>query len=104
MFGYATDETDECMPLTAVLSHKLNARLAKLRRTGDISWARPDSKTQVCCTALGRRFLYCVRAKLITHYYSVGTAIFWWDLICLARSLIYIYIYTYLQQCIAYCR
>ncbi|XP_067933671.1 S-adenosylmethionine synthase-like [Watersipora subatra] len=47
MFGYATDETPECMPLTVVLSHNLNARLAKLRRSGEISWARPDSKTQV---------------------------------------------------------
>lgn len=47
MFGYATDETEECMPLTAVLSHKLNSRLAALRRSGEISWARPDSKTQV---------------------------------------------------------
>lgn len=47
MFGYATDETEECMPLTVVLSHKLNARLAALRRSGEISWARPDSKTQV---------------------------------------------------------
>ena len=35
------------MPLTVVLSHKLNARLAKLRRSGEIEWARPDSKTQV---------------------------------------------------------
>lgn len=47
MFGYATDETEECMPLTVVLSHKLNAKLAALRRSGEISWARPDSKTQV---------------------------------------------------------
>lgn len=47
MFGYATDETEECMPLTVVLSHKLNARLAALRRSGELAWARPDSKTQV---------------------------------------------------------
>ncbi|NWX80670.1 METK2 synthase, partial [Alca torda] len=32
MFGYATDETEECMPLTIVLAHKLNAKLAELRR------------------------------------------------------------------------
>ena len=48
MFGYATDETDECMPLTVVLAHKLNAKIAELRRKGIMSWARPDSKTQVC--------------------------------------------------------
>lgn len=47
MFGYATDETDECMPLTVVLSHQLNAKMAELRRSGDLKWARPDSKTQV---------------------------------------------------------
>ncbi|XP_069123565.1 S-adenosylmethionine synthase-like [Argopecten irradians] len=47
MFGYATDETDECMPLTVVLSHQLNAKIAQLRRDGTFPWARPDSKTQV---------------------------------------------------------
>jgi len=49
MFGYATDETDECMPLTVVLAHKLNAKIAELRRNGGLAWARPDSKTQVTC-------------------------------------------------------
>ncbi|XP_077437588.1 S-adenosylmethionine synthase [Vanacampus margaritifer] len=47
MFGYATDETEECMPLTIVLAHKLNAKMAELRRSGVIPWLRPDSKTQV---------------------------------------------------------
>ena len=47
MFGYATDETEECMPLTVVLAHKLNAKMAELRRNGSIPWLRPDSKTQV---------------------------------------------------------
>ncbi|KAM6916781.1 S-adenosylmethionine synthase isoform 1-T1 [Xenentodon cancila] len=47
MFGYATDETEECMPLTIVLAHKLNAKMAELRRTGTVRWLRPDSKTQV---------------------------------------------------------
>uniref|UniRef100_A0A3P9IFZ4 S-adenosylmethionine synthase n=1 Tax=Oryzias latipes TaxID=8090 RepID=A0A3P9IFZ4_ORYLA len=47
MFGYATDETEECMPLTIVLAHKLNARMAELRRNGTVPWLRPDSKTQV---------------------------------------------------------
>jgi len=49
MFGYATDETEECMPLTVVLAHKLNAKIAELRRNGGLAWARPDSKTQVTC-------------------------------------------------------
>ncbi|RXM92903.1 S-adenosylmethionine synthase isoform type-2 [Acipenser ruthenus] len=47
MFGYATDETAECMPLTIVLAHKLNAKMAELRRNGTLPWLRPDSKTQV---------------------------------------------------------
>lgn len=49
MFGYATDETEECMPLTVVLAHQLNSKLAELRRNGGLPWARPDSKTQVTC-------------------------------------------------------
>nr|XP_032834770.1 S-adenosylmethionine synthase-like [Petromyzon marinus]XP_032834771.1 S-adenosylmethionine synthase-like [Petromyzon marinus] len=47
MFGYATDETEECMPLTMTLAHKLNSRMAELRRNGTLPWLRPDSKTQV---------------------------------------------------------
>ena len=47
MFGYATDETEECMPLTIVLAHKLNAKIAECRRSGVLPWARPDTKTQV---------------------------------------------------------
>lgn len=47
MFGYATNETEECMPLTIVLAHKLNAKMAELRRNGALPWLRPDSKTQV---------------------------------------------------------
>ncbi|CAL2051079.1 unnamed protein product [Caenorhabditis brenneri] len=47
MFGYATDETKETMPLTLVLSHKINAELHRLRRNGELGWVRPDSKSQV---------------------------------------------------------
>jgi S-adenosylmethionine synthetase len=47
MFGYATDETEELLPLTVVLSHKLNAALAAARRDGSLAWLRPDTKTQV---------------------------------------------------------
>ena len=49
MFGYATDETEECMPLTVVLSHKMNAKMSELRRSGALKWLGPDSKTQVTC-------------------------------------------------------
>jgi len=47
MFGYATDETPEFMPLTHVLSTKLCARLSHARKTGVLPWLRPDAKTQV---------------------------------------------------------
>ncbi|XP_072881294.1 S-adenosylmethionine synthase-like [Hemitrygon akajei] len=47
MFGYATDETEECMPLTIILAHQLNSRMAELRRNNVLPWLRPDSKTQV---------------------------------------------------------
>jgi len=49
MFGYATDKTEECMPLTVVLAHNLNKKLSDLRRDGTLWWARPDTKTQVTC-------------------------------------------------------
>uniref|UniRef100_A0A1I8AGJ1 methionine adenosyltransferase n=1 Tax=Steinernema glaseri TaxID=37863 RepID=A0A1I8AGJ1_9BILA len=47
MFGYATDETEEAMPLSLQLAHQLMARLHALRRSGELQWARPDSKSQV---------------------------------------------------------
>lgn len=47
MFGYATDETEEKLPLTILLSHKLNKALADARRSGELAWLRPDTKTQV---------------------------------------------------------
>jgi len=47
MFGYATDETESCMPLTIDMAHNLNRRLASARKSGEIGWARPDTKTQV---------------------------------------------------------
>ena len=47
MYGYATDETDELMPLTISLAHKLNKKMADCRRDGTLPWIRPDSKTQV---------------------------------------------------------
>lgn len=47
VFGYATDETEECMPLTALLSHRLVQRLDELRHDGTLPWLRPDGKSQV---------------------------------------------------------
>lgn len=47
MFGYATDETEEMIPLSILLSHKLAAKLAMCRKSGELAWLRPDCKTQV---------------------------------------------------------
>ena len=47
MFGYATDETPEMMPLTHVLATKLMDALTAARKNGEIAWLRPDAKSQV---------------------------------------------------------
>ncbi len=47
MYGYATNETKEMLPLGVVLSHALARKLEALRRDGTLPWARPDGKTQV---------------------------------------------------------
>jgi S-adenosylmethionine synthetase len=47
MFGYATDETDELMPMPIQLAHRLTERLAEFRRSKEGGWVRPDGKAQV---------------------------------------------------------
>ncbi len=47
MYGYATNETKEMLPLGVVLSHALARRLEKLRREKTLKWLKPDGKTQV---------------------------------------------------------
>merc|ERR1712050_176881 len=47
MFGYASDETEDCMPLTHSMATRLGKTLTDVRKSGKLWWLRPDGKTQV---------------------------------------------------------
>jgi S-adenosylmethionine synthetase len=47
MFGFATNETEELMPLPIIMAHKLSMKLSTLRKQKKLSWIRPDGKSQV---------------------------------------------------------
>ena len=47
MFGYACDETPEYMPMPIALAHRITRKLSEVRRSGELSWLRPDGKSQV---------------------------------------------------------
>ena len=82
MYGYATNETKEMLPLGVVLAHALARRLEKLRRDGTLKWLKPDGKTQVtvskgkvitalCSTQHDKKVTQEeIREKLIKHLFT----------------------------------
>merc|ERR1711862_616336 len=54
MFGYASDETADCMPLTHSMATRLGKVLTEVRKSGELWWLRPDGKTQVTIEYLQR--------------------------------------------------
>merc|ERR1712048_1524438 len=54
MFGYASDETADCMPLTHSMATRLGKTLTEVRKSGECWWLRPDGKTQVTIEYLQR--------------------------------------------------
>jgi S-adenosylmethionine synthetase len=68
MFGYATDETPELMPLPISLAHRLTRRLAEARKTGEIPYLRPDGKAQITVVYEGQIPLYVGTALVSTQH------------------------------------
>lgn len=65
MFGYATDETPELMPMPIMLAHRLTQRLAEVRHARELAWLRPDGKSQVSVEYDGGRPV-AVRAVVLS--------------------------------------
>lgn len=75
MFGYATNETEEYMPVAIMFAHKLARRLSLVRKNGTLSYLRPDGKTQVTCQfddagkfiRIDKVLVSCQHSPQVTH-------------------------------------
>jgi S-adenosylmethionine synthetase len=70
MFGYATDETPELMPLPIRLAHRLVERQAAVRKAGLLAWLRPDAKSQVSVRYKDKRPVAVEKVVLSTQHDS----------------------------------
>ena len=68
MFGYASDETPELMPLPILLAHRLAAGLAQDRKDRVVDWSRPDGKTQVTVAYRGARPVRVAQVLVSTQH------------------------------------
>lgn len=68
MFGYATTETPELMPLPIAMSHRLVERQAAVRKSGKLPWLRPDAKSQVTVRYSGGRPVEIAKVVLSTQH------------------------------------
>ena len=71
MFGYAVNETPQLMPAPIIFSHQLGRELTRLRKDGELTWLRPDSKTQVSCQYNGDK-LERVSAVVVSTQHADG--------------------------------
>jgi S-adenosylmethionine synthetase len=71
MFGYASNETEDLMPLPIWLAHRLSARLAEVRKAGILPYLRPDGKTQVTIDYEGNRPV-ALKTVLISTQHNPG--------------------------------
>jgi len=69
MFGYASDETADCMPLTHSMATRLGKVLTEVRKSGELWWLRPDGKTQVTIVKSGLS-----KRALVQLSYAIGVA------------------------------
>jgi S-adenosylmethionine synthetase len=69
MFGYATDETPELMPLPIQLAHKLCKRLSDVRKNGTLSWLRPDGKSQVTVEYVDNKPVAVAKVLISTQHH-----------------------------------
>ena len=69
MFGYAINETEEYMPMALTLAHKLTKKLAEVRKSGELSYLRPDGKSQVTVEYDGKKVVR-VDAVVISAQHS----------------------------------